>query len=302
MIEPTWWLLGLLLPGAISALGVYLGLRLAGSGRGGALIAWTLGLSAAFATGFYFTAGWPTLPPSESHDWLVLVLLPAAAVLALLDASDKVPRPAVWLLRLIIAGGAAPLLMQIYLTHHWTPAQSGAWFAGLGAAIFLVWALLKRYADRHGDHVLALMMLIVVGGMAVVNMASDSQMLGQLGAVLTAALAGGWLATLRFNARAGRGLVDVTMGVFVGLLISGRFYSWQMDQPWAADLLGVLLLAAPLGVWASVLPGFRGDRGPKGFKAVALRLLVVAVPIAVAACIAGYIAYVESTQAGPSYY
>src|SRR5207248_656499 len=94
---------------------------------------WVLGVASGFFLGCWLLGLWPHWPPREDQDRLLLVLVPAVIGVELVAAFLRRSRWLVWLLRLVIAAGAARVLLHntSYLmdlggpgTREWTPVQT----------------------------------------------------------------------------------------------------------------------------------------------------------------------------------
>src|SRR5690348_8083974 len=129
--------------------------RAAGPGRVAA--GWVLGVGLGFFLGCRLLGLWPHWPPREDQDRLLALLVPAVIAVELVAAFPPVPRWLTWLLRLVVAGGAARVLLDdtSYLTdlagpgtREWTPEQARLILAGLALALATLWVLLALLARR----------------------------------------------------------------------------------------------------------------------------------------------------------
>ncbi len=272
MFEAQWFFWGLALPALIAA-AVVLGANCLSR------FAWVVRIAPAFAValgfevGYFATYGWPNLPPVEAQEWVFLVLRPVALVVAVLVAARGGAATGVaWLLRLALAFGAGPLLLQPYLEHTWTAGQAWAWLAGIGVVAAIVWVLLlgleKRAVTRderkHTRGWLLMELAIAAGATGMAIMLSGSQTLGQLGLTLAAILAAIELAGqfTKYD-QLDTSHVDVPLVILVGLWLSGCFYAEL--QTWQALLL---MLAAQVG-WLVEQPWLRRVQG---WRVVVVRL------------------------------
>lgn len=284
-----------------------------GSGR--AYAGSVLGLAAGFAVGCWRLG--PTLhwPPREDMDRLLLLLLPAAGGVELVAAFLGRFRWSAWILRLAVAAATAPVLLHnsIYLTggadpdsQAWTPEQTWRNLGGLAATLTLVWAALAWLANRTPAHgtatprggerrmrevsvLLAVAFACAAAGVTVMYSGYASG--GQPGLPLGAALAGVAVASLVLsgppdvNGVLGPGLV----GLFA-LLVVGHFFAVLTVRNAA------LLFFAPLLCWLPELPAVRGLRPwALGF----LRVVLTAVPVAVAVALAQQKFVKDSAQPAP---
>jgi hypothetical protein len=250
-------------PGRVSggaAIGVALGL-LAG--------AWLLGLT-------------PQFPPREDQDRLLLVLIPAAVSAEVAAAVLRRPLWVAWLLRLIVAAGAARVLLHgsTYITdltgsgtRAWSVGQTWLILAGLAAALLACWVLLDLFATRTGGRAVLLFLAFACGASGVTVMLSGYASGGQLGFPLGAALAGVLLASFVLSGPLdSRGPVGVGVIGLFGLQILGSFFGEL------TTLNAAMLFLAPLLCWLTELP-FIGRVKPR-FRWV-MGLILICVPMAV---------------------
>ncbi len=239
-----------------------------------------LGTGAGFYAGCLLQQLSPHWPPKVGEDRLLLVLFPAAVGVELVAAFVRRPRFLAWLLRAVVAAGAARVLLHrtAYLsdlsgpgTAEWTPAVAALTLGCLAAALAAVWVLLSLLMARAPGSVVPLALALTCAGATVVTMLSGYATGGDLGLPLAAGLAGvaaGSFALARgtdLRAVLGPGLV----GLF-SLLVLGHFFA-RLTAGHAA-----LLFAAPLLCWLPELPVLR-RAGPwlRGLARVAL----VALPV-----------------------
>jgi hypothetical protein len=222
---------------------------------------WALGIGVAVFVGSY-ALGWKLhWPPTENRERFLFILLPAAVVIELVAAFRYVPRPLAWLLRALVAGAAAPVLLHesAYLVGTpgpdsltWTPDEKTTHLAVLGGALLIVWALMAFLLHRSPTRSVPLALSLVSVASAVSVMFEASAANGQMGFPLAGALAGAAAASLLL-AMPPTGAAPISIGLvsLFALLIDGRFF---------ADLTtlhAVVLLGAPLLCWVSELPGLR---------------------------------------------
>jgi hypothetical protein len=224
-------------------------------------------------------------PPEEDRHRFLLILLPATVVVALLAALlDRRPWAA-WLVRLLLAVAAAPILLHdsVHLrdtpgaeSRKWTTAQTVLILGGLAVGLLGVWAALDRMARRRGGATRARVALAVtLAGAAATVMYSGYVIGGQLGLPLAGALFGTAVVSWPLS-RWAEETASVSIGVvgLFGLLVIGLFFGSLTT--WHAGLL----FAAPVLCWVPELPWVRRlwpclTRGILG-------VLLVAVPVAVA--------------------
>jgi len=303
VIEPSWFLLGGLLPMVIAGAFAW-ALSHNKDARMGGLpaIGWTIGIGLAALVGLLASTGLPPWKPIESKHWLVMAVVPAALLVALIGTSARMPRTLIWLLRVLVAAGIAPVLLQPMLRYAWSTGESAAWLSGLGIAVLLVWYLMHLNASRYGGRAPLFVLGATAAGLAVCTVASGSTTAGLLAGSFALALGGAYLATAKGKTctHTGPGLTDVAVPVLLGLLINSWAYSWQMHhEPWASRGVAAILLAAPLGLWIGRLPVF------KRLSSVNQALVGCGVSIfmvALALGIAGYEAYLRSSESAAGYY
>jgi hypothetical protein len=252
------------------------------------ILGWTLGLGVSFSVGCYVLDGkfhWPlkglqVVEDAESKDRLLFLLLPAAMLVEGLSALLRIPRLIIWLLRLVIAGGVAPIILHnsIYLENlpgsdgpEWNAQQQWQILSLLGGSLFLVWLTLDLFVRKVPSRAVPLAMSIVSVGSAVTIMFSANLSGGQLALPLAGALAGGFLASFLLPiSRDGGGLLGISLVVLFGLLVENRFFA-KLTTLHAALLFFSLLL-----YWLSEIPPARRlsprNRG-------LLRVLLLAIPI-----------------------
>ncbi len=273
MIEPVWFWWGLALPAILCAAAVVALDRWQQTGLG-----WPVGLCVGFTAGYHATEGWPPLPPVQSQQWLLTVLMPAAFLVSCLALVRRVWCRRVWMFRAALAFSAAPLLLQSYLEYHWSASQSTVYAVGFGVVCLLIWSVLARIAtDRTCGRWLAAALLVTSGGVGLTTLFSGSQTLGQLGLALAATLAGGGVAVLlafdRQSYPTTTAMIDVPIVLLAGLLLNGRWYAEM------ASVHSVLLGLSPLAFGVSVAPGVRRLQT---WQRIALGLVLTAIFVAAA--------------------
>jgi hypothetical protein len=249
-----------------------------------AALGWVLGVAAGFALGFYLGVRWfgwtINWPPTEGKDRLLLVVLPAAVLVECLAAFRRVRWWLAWPMRLVVAAGAARVILHGSITlvpgpfpdeRTWSAEETPVRLAVLGLLLAGLWlssALLIRQAPGWS---VPLALAVVGGGAGVTIMVSGSLEDGGLGFPLAGALAGAALASLlvRPPVDGAHAIGLGTVGLF-GLVILGHFFSELSEtNAW-------LLLGAPLLGWLPELPYVRRLRRP---LRDGLRVLLVAIPV-----------------------
>jgi hypothetical protein len=248
-------------------------------------LGWVLGVAAGFLLGCRALDLGRHWPPVEDQDRFLFVLVPATVVVECVAAFGSVPRWAAWLLRLLIAAGAAPLLLynSIYLTglaspgsRPWSPGEAGLTLAALAAALATVWAALARLQAAAPGRSVPLALAGACGGAGVVVMLSGYLTGGQMGLPLAAALAGATVASLALPGAPG-GDAPIGLGVvgLFGVLVVGHFFGTLTPTQ------AVLLFFAAALCWLPEAPPLRRLRSwARGTARVALVLIPVAFALA----------------------
>jgi hypothetical protein len=269
---------------ALAALGLLLGgwpwrqPRAGWVAAGGAL-----GLGSGFLVGACVLGLAPHFPPQEDRDRLLLVLLPAAVGVEVVSAFLPRRRWLAWSLRLVVASGAARVLLHgsVYLTDsagvglpEWSPEQTWLILGGLAVALAANGVLLDRLGQQQGNRAVLLGVALAAAGSGVAVMLSGYATGGQLGFLLAGGLVGAALASLALAGPVDLGgtLRVSVVGLF-GLLVAGRFFAELTTTN------AMLLFFAPL---AGSLPA----RLPWPRWRAAAGVLLVAVPVAVAVTLA----------------
>jgi hypothetical protein len=219
-------------------------------------------------------------PPREDLDRLLLVLLPAVVGVEVVSAVVRLRPVIAWSLRLMIAAGAARVLLHgsVYIAGSGdasatSPGQMWLMLAGLALALIANWSLLDRLADRGAGRSVVLSLALTAGGAGTTVMLSGYATGGELGFPLAAGLVGAAAASLIFAETPDlRGAIGVGIVGLFSLLVVGRFFG----NLTTANL--AVLLAAPLLAWLpELLPVRRA--GPCA-RSVA-RVVLVATPVAI---------------------
>jgi hypothetical protein len=249
-----------------------------------------VGVGLGFFVGCWLLELRPHWPPREDQDRLLLILFPALMLGEVVAALIRRFPWLVWLLRIIVAAGAARVLLHntSYLTElagpgtrEWTPAQTWGILGGLAATLAGVWALLVWLRDRAGvgsGLSISLAVAVACAGAAVTIMLSGYASGGEMGLPLAGALAGTVLASLALMTPPdGEGMLGLGIVGLYALLIMGHFFG-QLAVAHAA-----LLFVGTLLCWIPELPYLR-RLGPR-LRGL-IRVLFVAVPVAVALALA----------------
>jgi hypothetical protein len=245
------------------------------------------GVGVGFFVGAWLLGVHPHFPLKEDKDRWLLVLLPAAVgVEAAASFLRRLPWLA-WPLRLVLAAGAAPVLLygSVYLSDRgdpsgrkWGPEQTWLILGGMALALATGWALLDRLARRGAGGFAPLVLALACAGSGVTVMLSGYATGGQLGLplafALTGAAAASWLLRGPQDLRSAVGIGIV--GLFA-LLVVGRFFGELTTAN------AVLLFGAPLLGWLAELPSL-GRIGPRrrAFAGLSLAGLPVALALVLA--------------------
>jgi hypothetical protein len=259
-----------------------------------------VGIGIGFFVGCWLLGVHPHWPPREDQDRLLLLLFPIVFAVELLALFLGRMRWLAWPARLLIATGAARLLLHdsSYVTdlsgpgtQEWTATR--AWFILGGLAVMLagVWLALVVLARRTSGRTLSLTLALAASGTAITVMLSGYASGGQLGLPLGAALMGSVLASLLLRASVdATGIVGVgVVGLFT-LAVIGRFFGEL------TTLNAALLFLAPLLGWLSELP-YVCRVGPR-LRSVC-GLVLAALPVIVALVLAQQKFAAESGQTSP---
>jgi hypothetical protein len=274
-----------------------------------------LGVGLGFTAGCWLLGVQPHWPPREDQDRLLFWLFPALLGVELVAAFLGRWRWLAWVPRLVLAAGAARLLLHntIYLsdlagpgTREWTPAQTWLILTGLAAALAGIWAALAllvrqtpaqpttpppRGGGGLGGRLVPLAVAFACGGTAVTVMLSGYASGGQLALPLAGALAGAVIASLALAGTPDlKGLLGLGVVGLFAVLVTGRFFG-NLTTVNAA-----LLFCAPLLCWLPELPPLRRLR--PWVRTVAAAVLV-AIPVTLAVAQAQR-AFVEASKTSSS--
>jgi hypothetical protein len=261
-----------------------------GQARAGrALIGWTLAVSAGFAAGYIALQGVPEWS-GEAHERLTTMVLPAGVLAALALLLPPGARGLAGLVGVLVAVGVPAVLLLPYLpvgasarAAGWPGWEAVVWLASLALAVGLVWRGGVVLSRRGPGRSLPVGLMLVTGGAAGVFFLSNSVIVGQLGLVLTAAMLGGFLGSLRLlPERGGLGAATLPWLLLAGLMLTNRFFAdFEVDA--AGEVKYLLLAAAPLLGWAGEEPVFRNW---PGWGRGLVRIVAMALPVGLALLIA----------------
>ena len=244
------FLLGVVLPAGVAAaaLGLALSIRRSSDGASQRRWAGAIALPGAYLAGHVFIAGWPSWPAIEASEWLVYFAA-AAMVVGVVDSAPSTRWWIRWPLRVALSLAVVWLLSGSMREYRWDSRESAVWLLGLTAAMVLVWATVAVGAARNWGLAVAVQLVVIVGATSIVLGLSASAKLAQLCGVLAASVAA--MAPFLLRSRRGSplsGAVPAIVFLWTGLLMIGYFYA---EVPATS---AVLLAAAPLAVWAAMIP------------------------------------------------
>src|SRR6516225_9134196 len=165
-------------------------------------LGWVLGLGAGLYAGCAVLDQWPHWPAVEDRHRLLTILIPLTLAVEAVTAFVPGPR---WLLRVGLAGAAAPILLHnsVYLadlagpdSREWSPGHAALILAALAAALLVVWVLLALLQARAAERAAAPALVLACLAASLTVMLSGYLTGGLLGLPLAGALAGAALASL----------------------------------------------------------------------------------------------------------
>ncbi len=278
---------GVLLPAAVTALGLLLALRWAFAARGGDVLAVVAGLVAGLAA-LVATDQIPSRfhKPVDCWDWLPGLALLASAVsldrLLFLTRPARAARPPVLLARWVVRVGFAALagwLLVRTQSANVEPVEEW-WPAALALAVTGLWGLdflARRWPGAGLPVLLALVAFAAAGVMELSGFIRLSQMAGVLAAVLGGCALAGWRWR---HAPVAEGAVPAFAVLVPGLLF-GAWFNTFAQVPAASYLL---VVAAPLLLALTALPPLAGLPGrPLALVRAGVVLLPLAAALALAA-------------------
>ena len=242
-------------------------------------LASVVGIAAGLVAGYAMLRMRITFPPVNGLDRLLVVVLPLAIGIELLAVWERAPRRLIWSLRMLLVASLGRILLHgsVYLAGddpEWTFWQALGILTVCAVSTALLWGSLAWLGERSSPSIsvtLSLAMTIVCSGLAIMlaGYVKGGAAALPLGATLVSVVA-----LQRFLIREPNPQASVGVGIvgLSGLLIIGRFFGAL-----TTGVVGVLLLA-PLLCWVTELPGLRGR---PAWVVGTLRLLLVAIPLAV---------------------
>ena len=241
-------------------------------------IASILGIGFGLAVGYKVLALRLAWPPANGLDRLLLIVVPSALGIELIAAFPRAPRSLSWAMRICLAVAAPRILLHgsVYLSGPGSDRelwQSAAQLVFCSILLIGTWGLLTMLSARlPGISIpLALAMTAQSGGLTI--MMAGYIKGGASTIPFAAALAATTIAIclMRKQARQSGAIGIGVIGLF-GVLFIGRFFGRL------STVCALTLLLAPLLLWVSEMPFLRHRRP---WLVVSLRLLLVAIPLAV---------------------
>jgi hypothetical protein len=265
-------LLHQILPAVIVALLMATGVCAVGlgwPGRGATAVLVPCAAGLGYICGHLMATGWTGFPPVDTTNWLPY----AAFVAALLGVIHETSSPPAWIRLPVFAlfsAGVIYLLLRPRLQGDWTFVQGSLWVGCLAIGMVALGVVCDRLCRSSPTAVFAPVLLLIIpcGGAAIALMLSGSLLLGQLAAVLTAAVFGSVILGFR-HVTIGKGVTPVVATLFSALVVSGYFFAELPAQ-------SALLLAV-----APALTLVRTGNLP-GLWAVAVRAGLVAAVVLIA--------------------
>jgi hypothetical protein len=255
-----------------------------------------IGVGVGIAFGVYLLDAVPKYPPREDKDRLLIVLLPAALVVEIAALALRRPSWLAWVPRLVVATVAARAVLHgsTFVAASggepptWSTTEAWLIFTGLGLALGVEWFLLDRLASRESGTTALLSLALTTAATGIAVMLSGYAYGGYLGFPFAAALGGVAAASLVVaRPRELRGAVGLGIVALFALIVSGRFFGELTTTN------AILLFCAPLACW---LPELVPALQKRPTLRVALRPLLVAIPVGVALTLAG-LQFIEDSKA-----
>ena len=234
----------------------------------------SLAVALAFVIAYVGLLDGPPLEPTSAREWLFWV----AAGGALLSPLEALRPRAAGAVRVLFVGGLVWIVLRRQYLNHWAGEGADSPFPELVLALGLTlvgWTALERVAKQTPGAGAPLVLWTLAAGLALCSLWSSSglyaQLAGAVAAAMGAALVLAWLRPGTWFAGGGAGLA---WGLLAGIGMAAHFYA----QLGTTEVL--LLAGAPLCALVPDLPLLRKQSDA---RRVALRFLLVAVPVALAA-------------------
>ncbi len=236
---------------------------------GGGLWGGAAGLALALVPVYLLADGWPALPPAESWQWIVYMVLVAGAV-GVLDTMRRWPAAVRVAVYVVPAGLSGALLVGPWVESPWV------WRVMTAVLVLTVHVAINDGAGRARGGSVPLALFVAAACASIVIVESNNAKLFQLAVALSACLGVCTvLAWWRPTVSLARGAAPVIAVALPGLVLSAKFLTYAPIPAWSF----VLAAVAPLGL---VVDRFTpGDRLRPGLAA-AVRVIAVLIPAAVA--------------------
>ena len=243
-----------------------------------------LNIASILGIGFGLVVGYNVLslrlawPPANGLARLLLIIVPSAIGVELIAGFPYIPRSVAWLMRICLAAAAPRILLHgsVYLNgpgsdlDRW---QSAAQLVLCSILLIGVWRLLTLLSVRSPGISIPLALAMTAQSAGLTIMMAGYIKGGAATIPLAAALVGTTVATELMRMRT-RLLGTIGIGVvgLFGILFIGRFFGRL------STVCALTLLLAPLLLWVTEMPMLRHR---KSWLVGSLRLLLVAIPLAV---------------------
>ena len=238
-----------------------------------------LAFAGGYVAAYVVMKSWPTFPPVSAEHWIVYFAI-IAGIVAAAERWWGAAAWSRWPVMIALTFGLAWFELRSLRIYEWSASGTAAWIAGLVVLTTFVWDQLDRLAKRRPSPTTPAALWVVTTGAAVSFVLSKSAFLGQLSGALSAIFGAAFvLALWGHKLPLNRGAISVFVLVFSGLLWQGRFFS---NLPTAT---AILLLLAPLGLWASEF-GEPAEGNP--WKIRLARTAAVLIPVVIAVAIAAF--------------
>lgn len=283
MPDPVEWLLAVLAAASSSAAAM-LAFGRWRTKRAATNAASTLACVAGIALGYAILKLHPAWPPASALDRLLALVLPAVVIVELLAAVPWMPGEFVLVLRIVLALAMGRVLLHgsVYLSQDGGGSDNltTAWLLVGGLGIAGCWHLLLRLNRREPNWSLPIALGLAIACAGAAILLAGYIRGGESALPLAAALAATGLASAVLKPQqAGEGVIGVGVFGLAGLLIVGHFFGRL------TTVRALTIFSAPLLCWTAELPAFRVL---KSWQTVALRLLLVAIPLVVALALAAH--------------
>jgi hypothetical protein len=268
-------LLGIVLPGAIALIVLFIGWSRwrrnapRASGHWAAPVAFAI----AFVTGFIeLNHGVPSFPPAESSHRLFF-LVPGLLLIALVLNLRKLTTIGAALIVAIVSAAAFRYGLA-FKFRTMAPTHALTWTAICAVVVTLWWIALTSYAKSSPRIAAPLALFILAGATSVLFMLSDTLSNGRCELTLLAAAAAAVLAAAIFRhfsfARSG--------GIFMFVILTTLLIGHSYLTAGLTTLDMSLLLSAPIVLWlASLIPLRMKPR-----KRVVVHLVLLSIPLGIA--------------------